>query len=123
MFKPLAKIATLGAGLALVSAACVVNSTDVPPLTGPSEMGLSFGLTASPDTITQDGASQARIVLSAFDPTGKPAVGQSFRLDMLVDGAYSELIKASEVLSPSARRQLQLRRPQVVPQLSSCGWR
>jgi hypothetical protein len=90
MAKPLAKLATLGVGLALASAACVVNSTDVPPLTGPSEMALSFGLTASPDTITQDGASQSRIVLSAFDASGKPAVGQSFRLDMLVDGAYSE---------------------------------
>jgi PKD domain len=90
MAKPLAKLATLGVGLALASAACVVNSTDVPSLTGPSEMGLSFGLTASPDTITQDGASQSRIVLSAFDPSGKPAPGVAFRLDLIVDGAFSE---------------------------------
>lgn len=90
MAKPLTKIASLGIGLALATAACVVNSTDVPSLTGPSEMGLSFGMTASPDTITQDGSSQARIVLSAFDPSGKAAVGQSFRLDLIVDGAFSE---------------------------------
>jgi hypothetical protein len=90
MAKPLAKLATFGVGLALATAACVVNSTDVPSLTGPSEMGLSFGLTASPDTITQDGASQSRIVLSAFDPSGKPAVGVSFRLDMIVDGSFAE---------------------------------
>lgn len=91
MAKPLAtRLATLGVGLALASAACVVNSTDVPSLTGPSEMALAFGLTASPDTITQDGASQSRIVLSAFDASGKAAVGQAFRLDLIVDGAYSE---------------------------------
>ncbi len=90
MAKPLARLAILGVGLALASAACVVNSTDVPSLTGPSDTALSFGLTASPDTITQDGASQARIVLSAFDALGKPAVGQAFRLDMLVGGTYAE---------------------------------
>lgn len=90
MAKPLSKLATLGVGLALASAACVVNSTDVPSLTGPSEMGLSFGLIASPDTITQDGASQSRIVLSAFDPSGKPSVGQAFRLDLIVDGTFAE---------------------------------
>jgi hypothetical protein len=90
MAKPLARLITLSAGIALAGAACVVNSTDVPPLTGPSEFALSFGLTASPDTITQDGGSQSRIVLQAFDAFGKPSAGVAFRLDLIVDGAYAE---------------------------------
>lgn len=76
----------LCAGLALLSAACTVSSTDIPSLAGPSELALSVTLTASPDTITQDGSSQSVINLIARDASGKGAAGQAFRLDILVGG-------------------------------------
>jgi hypothetical protein len=74
-------------GLALAGAACMVHSTDVPPLAGPSEFALSFRLAALPDTISQDGVSQSTITLSAYDAAGRPASGRSFRLDMFVGEA------------------------------------
>ncbi|OFW21801.1 MAG: hypothetical protein A3H97_07955 [Acidobacteria bacterium RIFCSPLOWO2_02_FULL_65_29] len=77
---------TLGAGLALAGAACTVNSTDVPSLTGPSEMALSFLVNATPDSITQDGVSQSSIVVTVKNASGQAAAGVAFRLDMLVGG-------------------------------------
>src|SRR5262245_12350703 len=73
----------LAMALALLGSACV-SSTEIPPLTGPSEFALSFNLTATPDTIPQDGRSTSTITLTARQGDGKPAVGQVFRLDMLV---------------------------------------
>jgi hypothetical protein len=74
------------AGLALLSGACTVSSTDIPSLSGPSELALAVVMTASPDTITQDGSSQSTINLSARDGSGKGLASQAFRLDILVGG-------------------------------------
>src|SRR5882672_5274175 len=81
------RLKILSAGLALASAAaCTVSSTDIPSLSGPSELALSVGITASPDTITQDGSSQSVINLTARDAYGKSVAGQAFRFDILVGG-------------------------------------
>jgi len=74
----------LAVSLALLGTACTVHSTDMPGLTGPSELALSFALAAQPDTITQNGTSQSVITLTARDPNGKPVPSKVFRLDMLV---------------------------------------
>jgi PKD repeat protein len=73
-----------------ISAACTVHGTDVPALTGPSEAALSLNMTVSPDTIDQDGKSQATVTVSAFDASGKAKSGQTFRLDMEVDGVRQD---------------------------------
>src|SRR5262249_50477345 len=75
----------LSVGLAL-GVACTVHETEVPPLTGPSEFATGIRVTATPDTINQDGASQSAIVVSAIDASGKAAPGLPMRLDILVDG-------------------------------------
>ncbi len=80
------RLKMLAAGLALASAACTVSSTDIPSLSGPSELALSVNLTASPDTLTQDGSSQSIINLTAHDANGKLLAGQAFRFDILVGG-------------------------------------
>lgn len=71
---------------ALALAGCTVKSTETPELAGPSEFALSFGLTANPDSISQDGGSQSVIVLKAFGPNGQPKPQTSFRLDIVVGG-------------------------------------
>lgn len=71
------------AALALTSA-CTVHGTDVPGLTGPSEAALSMVMTVTPDTLVQDGLSQATLNLTAFDASGKAKSGQTFRLDIEV---------------------------------------
>src|SRR5690349_13382424 len=78
-------LALLTAG-ALAGTACTVHQTEAPGLTGPSEFALSVALSASPDTLTQDGRSLSTIGLSAVGPDGRPASGVTFRLDILVDG-------------------------------------
>lgn len=91
MTKRLAtQLMTLAAGLAVAGAACTMNSVEVPDLTGPSELALAFHLTATPDSISQDGVSQSSIVVRATKPDGQPASGQVFRLDMFVGGAAAD---------------------------------
>src|SRR5207249_578864 len=75
--------------LAVASAAvaCTVHQQETPSITGPSEFALSVSVTALPDSILQDGGSQSSIRVTAHDANGQPKVGQSFRLDVLVDGS------------------------------------
>jgi PKD repeat protein len=67
-------------------AGCTVHEQETPALSGPSEFALSFGLTATPDTISHDGSSQSALALSAYDANGRPRAGVTFRLDMFVQG-------------------------------------
>ena len=62
--------AFLSAALALIAVAlagCTVHQTTVPGLSGPSDLALSIRVTASPDSISQDGGSQSSIAVNAFD--------------------------------------------------------
>lgn len=52
--------------------ACTLDKKSAPSLTGPSEFGLSFSLTATPDVLTPNGASLSKIVISARDAQSKP---------------------------------------------------
>jgi PKD repeat protein len=94
MAERIARRLILAAVLALVSSACSVSPTSTPPLAGPSGFALSFALTATPDSISQDGASQSSIVVTALDVNGKAVSGVTFRLNMFVGGqpgAYGTL--------------------------------
>lgn len=66
-------------------AACTVHNTEVPSLTGPSELALSLTVTATPDSISQDGASASSIQVFARDANGSPIQGLTLRLDMAVN--------------------------------------
>ena len=66
---------TLIALFAGSAVACSVSEQTPPSVTGPSEFALSVTLTATPDTITQDGASQTVITAVARDPQGQPVPG------------------------------------------------
>jgi PKD repeat protein len=70
----------------VVSAGCM-KKQEAPPLTGPSEFGTSIGVTITPDVITQDGASQSVITVTARDTAGQPVRNVAIRLETLVDGA------------------------------------
>jgi PKD repeat protein len=71
---------------AVVAAACTMTDASAPPLAGPSEMSLSLVLTANPDVLSLDGASQTRIDVKAFDQNGQPKAGVPFRIEILADG-------------------------------------
>lgn len=76
--------------VAIVAASCTVHKTEEPPLSGPSEFATSAAVTATPDSLTQDGASQSAILVTARDANGRPLANQPFRLDMSVNGVVQD---------------------------------
>lgn len=61
-----------GALVAVSAFGCGLEKQTAPPLTGPSEFFLSVTLTANPDTLVQDGSSQAVISAVARNAAGEP---------------------------------------------------
>jgi PKD domain-containing protein len=81
-----ARYAVLGATLVAI-AGCTMKKQDAPDLTGPSEMSTSITVTASPDTIPQDGATQSVVTIVARDAHSQPIANLTLRLDVFADGA------------------------------------
>jgi PKD repeat protein len=79
---------TLMAVMAL--AACTVKDTPAPPLAGPSELALRLGLQVVPDSILQDGASQAVLSIDASNGDGRAARGLALRVEIMVDGVIAD---------------------------------
>lgn len=72
------KRALVALTLSLMVAGCGLDEQAVPSLTGPSELGLSLSVTASPDAILQDGSAQSVIEIVARNASGQPVSGKSF---------------------------------------------
>jgi invasin-like protein len=77
---------------------CGLDEVQVPPLIGPSELGLSVDLQASPDTINADGVSQSVVRLVARDQNGKVAPGRQI-LFQLIEGD-GVMVAGSLVVGP-----------------------
>jgi PKD repeat protein len=73
-----------------VTAACAITDTQPPPLAGPSEMALSVMLSANPDVLSLDGASQSRIDIETRDVNGQAAPNVPLRLEILADGVVTD---------------------------------
>ncbi len=76
--------------IAALAAGCTVSDVNAPSLTGPSEFGQSVTITATPDSISQDGASQSAIVVFVRGPNGAGLPGVSLRLQIVVGGAVQD---------------------------------
>ncbi len=87
--------------VALVTlAACSLEKQTAPPLAGPSELGLSIAVSATPDIITQDGQSQATIEAVARDASGQPVAGLTLRVETYVGPTPVDLgVLSSKVIS------------------------
>ena len=79
-----ATAAALAAGIAI--AGCVVHQTDAPGLSGPSQLALTLTLTATPDSIAENGGDQSVIRITAIGPDGQPVPNVALRMDTLGDG-------------------------------------
>jgi len=84
------RVLTSAALLVLALSACTVKKADNPPSSGPSELALSLLVTATPDRLPQDGASQSQIVIVARDGSSRPMPNLSLRAEMVVGGAYQD---------------------------------
>ncbi len=67
-----------------LAAACSVDDVSVPMPTGPSELGVSLTMSATPDVIRQDGTSTATVAVVARNANGLPISGVAVRLDVYV---------------------------------------
>lgn len=74
---------------------CTLMSTEAPTVSGPSELGLSLTLQASPDVLTRDGTSSAFVAVLARDAYGGPIAILSLRADIMVDGMLQDLGRLS----------------------------
>jgi PKD repeat protein len=73
--------------LAIVAtAACTVHDQQTPSLTGPSGLALTLRVSASPDTINQDGQAVSIISVTAIGDRGQPKSGVLLRMDIAVGG-------------------------------------
>ena len=72
--------------LIATTAACTMKSQEAPGLSGPSEFAQSITVSASPDVLTQDGASQSVISVLARGPNGEALRNVSMRVEQQVDG-------------------------------------
>ena len=68
--------ALLLAAIATGVSGCGVDKQSAPPLTGPSELGLSLTLTATPDQVVRDGSSRSVVTVIARDGQNRPVAGQ-----------------------------------------------
>jgi PKD repeat protein len=74
----------------LVVAGCTMKSQEAPPLTGPSGLATSIELTATPAILSQDGLSQAQIVVTARDAHGQPIRTLDLRAEIVIDGVRAD---------------------------------
>jgi hypothetical protein len=77
------------------SAACSLTGSDPPVASGPSELGVSVTLHASPDVLTRDGTSRAVISVLARDAYGGPIASLGLRADLMADGLLQDLGRLS----------------------------
>jgi large repetitive protein len=99
----------MGSAMALcvaVAGACTMKSQEAPALTGPSEFGTSVTVSVSPDVLTQDGASQSLVTITARDPNGAPLRSLSLRAEIAVEGVRADFgsLSARNLVTDSAGR-------------------
>ena len=74
------------AAAAVLLTACTMKKQETPSLTGPSELGTSITVGVSPDVLTQDGASQSFVSITARDANGQPFRNVSMRAQVYLQG-------------------------------------
>src|SRR5688572_4496734 len=71
---------------AAFGAACTLADMSPPPLAGPSEFSTSLTISANPDVLSLDGASQSLITVEARDVNGQLLPNVPLRVEILADG-------------------------------------
>jgi PKD repeat protein len=88
--------------LALAASGCSVSEQTPPSIAGPSELSLVLNVSATPETISRDGASQSTITVVARTASGEPVVGQRLRLSS--NGPANTQFSATDVFTDTSGR-------------------
>ncbi len=117
------RVAALMAVAALWGAGCTVHQSAAPGLTGPSEFATSILVTATPDRLNRDGASQSAVVVTARNPNGQPLAGLAVRLDMAVGGVLQDFgtLSARNLVTGSDGRAAAVYTAPAPPPAASAG--
>ncbi len=83
------------AAVTLTVAACTMKEQEPAPLSGPSEFGQSLNVSVTPDILTQDGASQSVVTVTARGPNGAPLASLPLRAEIVVGGVATDFGKLS----------------------------
>ena len=78
--RRIARLTVLLYAAAVAASGCTMQEVEAPPLMGPSELSLSVLVTATPDTVTEDGASQSVIDIIARDENAQPRANVQVRV-------------------------------------------
>jgi PKD repeat protein len=78
------------AAVLMTATACTVQKTPAPPMMGPSELALRVAMQIIPDSILQDGASQALLNIEAASPDGRPVRGLGLRVSVRYQGIIQD---------------------------------
>jgi len=104
-------------GALLTIGGCSLDKQGAPDLAGPSELGLSLALSASPDLLVQDGQSYSDITVVARDAVGTPTTA-NLRADIFVNGSpvdFGSLSIRSFSTGNDGRATLRYTVPQAPP--------
>jgi len=74
----------------LTLGACTMKKQETPSLSGPSEYGTSIAISIAPDVLTQDGASQSLVTITARDSNGQPLRNVSLRAEVAIGGVRAD---------------------------------
>jgi PKD repeat protein len=96
----------LGLAALITAAGCTTKESTPPELTGPSELGLSVKVTATPDVLTMDGSSQSAVVVEARNSQAQPVPNLGLRAEIVVGGQIVDIGRLSSktaVTAPDGR--------------------
>lgn len=82
--------------IAALTCGCTVQNQTQPGLSGPSELGLSLSVVASPQVLPRDGSSMSTITLTAWNADGTPRGNQR-----LILSASAGTLSVTEVITGS----------------------
>lgn len=85
-----ARVALFAGALALATLPACQQDATPDPFVGPSELGLSLTLSASPDVLPLDGASQSLVTILARDGSGQVVANVALRLQIRFGGILQD---------------------------------
>lgn len=85
---------------------CTMKEQEAPEFAGPSEFGTSIVVGVTPDVLTQDGASQSVVTVTARDSNGQPFRNMPLRAEIRVGGTIADFgsLSARSVVTGSDGR-------------------
>ncbi|MEO6235892.1 MAG: PKD domain-containing protein [Vicinamibacterales bacterium] len=104
----------------LLAGACTVKKQEAPSLTGPSELSTSITISVSPDVLSQDGASQSLVTITARDSNGQPLRNLPLRTEITVNGFVTDFgtLSARNLVTDANGRATAIYTAPAAPQVS-----